>query len=141
MLKIMRFIQKTINTRVTPLAYLFALWQVNFGLNMFFADRRGGDATVLSQIEPLVPSEYWGLALGLIALVLILGMIMKSERLVQVTAFGGFSLWVMAGIAYALEGYIWLHTIGAVIMVLMFGYYFLAAGLDQLWDYAPNRLE
>ena len=140
-MNLMKFIQRTVNTRITPLAYLFALWQMNFGFNIWMADAHGGDATVLSQIEPLIPSEYWGAILCMVGVVLILTMLWKSTFGVQLASFVGFILWVMAGISYMLEGYIWLHGIGSIIMVLMFGYYFLAAGLEQLWDYTPERLE
>lgn len=140
-MRIMRFIQRTINTRITPLAYLFAVWMANFGINIWWSDRKGGGVTLLSQIDALIPSEIWGLALGLAALVLIVGMLMKHKIAVQISAFAGFILWAMAGISYVLQGYIVLHGVGAVLLMLMWGYYFLAAGLDQLWDYSPERLE
>lgn len=136
---LMNFIQRTINTRVTALAYLFCAWQFNFGLNQFVQDRKGGSTTVLSQIEALIPSEWWGLGLVIASIALVVGMLLKRVRTVQVSSFAGFSLWIMAAISYGLNGYVWLHVPGAILLTLMFGYFFLSAGLDQLWDYTPER--
>jgi hypothetical protein len=70
---------------------------------------------------------------------LVIGMLLQRVRTIQVSSFVGFSAWIMAAISYALNGYVWLHAPSAIIVALMFGYFFLAAGLDQLWDYSPDR--
>lgn len=135
----MNWIRSTVDTHITPLAYLFCAWQAVFGFNQYWSDRRGAGATVLSQIDPLVPSEWWGLAIGVACVMLVIGMLLQRVRTIQFASFAGFIAWIMAGIAYALNGYVWLHAPSAFIVALMFGYFFLAAGLDQLWDYSPDR--
>ena len=134
----MNWISRTINTHITPLAYLFAAWQAVFGFNHFVEEKFGAGATVLSKIEPLVPSQWWGLAIGIACVILVIGMLTQHVFAVQFAALVGFSAWVMAAISYALNGYVWLHAPSAIIVALMFGYFFLAAGLDQLWDYSPD---
>ena len=135
----MRAIQHTIDTHITPLAYLFAAWQAVFGFNQWNEDRRGAGATIISQIDPLVPSEWWGLAIGLAAVMLVIGMLIQRVRTIQIASFVGFCAWIMAALAYGLNGYLWLHMPTAIIWALMWGYFFLAAGLEQLWDYSPDR--
>jgi hypothetical protein len=134
----MNWIRRTVDTHITPLAYLFALWQGIVGFNHFVEEKFGAGATVLSRIDPLIPSQWWGLTIGISCIVLIIGMLWQHVLAIQLSAFTGFILWVMAGISYALNGYIWLHASTAFVLALMFGYFFLAAGLDQLWDYSPD---
>jgi hypothetical protein len=138
MLRVINWISKTIDTHITPLAYLFCAWQAVYGFNHFTEDKYGAGATVLSKIEPLIPSEWWGLVIGIVSVLLVIGMLSQHIPTVQFSSIIGFSAWIMAAISYALHGYIWLHAPTAVIIALMFGYFFLAAGLDQLWDYSPD---
>lgn len=136
---VMNIIQRTINTHVTPLGYLFAVWQTVFGVNHLLLDDKGGARTVLSEIDPLMPTEIWGLILVVASVSLIIGMLCEKISVVQVSAFAGFALWVMAMLSYVLNGFIWLHAPSAALQAMMFGYFFLAAGINQLWDYAPER--
>lgn len=137
--RLLMFVQRTLTTRVTPLAYLFVLYDFFYGLGLALTTgTKGAGAEVLANIEPLITSEVWGLGLLACCVVVFSGMLTKVPEIVELGAFLGFALWVMATIAYCASGYIWIHAPMALIQTLIFGYLFLAASLDRLWDWTPD---
>ena len=139
MTRAFKIIQLTTTTQITPLAYLFALLQLVYGANQLFPDEHGGGITLLSVIDPLVPAPWWGLAMCFACVSMIVGMLIENVNTIKVGSIIGFCCWIMAAISYGTHGYIWLHVPTALILALMFGYFYLAAGLHQLWNYTPKR--
>lgn len=136
--RIGNFIYKTLNTRITPLAYLFAatglVWGVAF---TYFQDAPGVRNTILFKYDALVGVNVWGIWMCAASIFLLVGMFVKNHIYVQIGASGGFMGWLFAAILYLREGYYWLLTPLAILNVLMYGYYYLSAALGTLWDYSP----
>ena len=137
--RLLEFIQRTLSTRITPIAYLFIVYDFFYALGLALpTGDKGAGAEVLSKIEPLIGSEIWGLALLFCCVLIFVGMLTKTPQFIDFGAFFGFGLWTMAAIAYLLSGYIWIHLPMALLQILIFGYYFLATSLGRLWDWIPD---
>lgn len=136
--KIINFINKTLSTRITPLAYVYALQGLVFGVAFtFFQAQPGVQNTILFKQGALIGISAWGLTALIASAVLIFGMLSKSKFPVQIGALGMFMAWIFAGIVYFQGGYVWFLLPLAILNVLCYGYYYLAAALNQLWDYTP----
>lgn len=135
--KLRQFIDRTLNGRITPLAYLVALHSCIFGGSfVFFSGSPSVQATLLYKAGALVGIPVWGWLTFVAALVLIVGMFIKRTETVQAGAFGLFIAWIFGTITYG-QNELWLQMILAIITTLYFGYHFLAASLGRLWDYSP----
>ena len=135
--KIINFIDATLNTRITPLAYLVALHSFVLGVAfVFFGHAESVQATLLYQNGALIGIPVWGVLTRAGAGILILGMALKLAGMVSVGSIAVFMAWVFATITYA-QNENWLQMLLAIVLVLCFGYHFLANSLGRLWDYSP----
>lgn len=135
------FIDRTLDTRTTPLAYIYGVKSVIMGISYgFLAGVSGGvQNTILYKEGALVGHNLWGI-LGLVGgLLLIAGMLMRVPVMVRTSSFLLFTTWVFAAIVYGMSGF-WLFLFPlALIEMLACGYLYLATGRGRLWDYTPAR--
>lgn len=135
--KFIGFIDSTLNTRITPLAYLIAIHSFILGASfVFFGWESSVQASLLYQNGALFGAPIWGLLTMISTGVLIVGMFLKDASLTKLGAMGAFASWIFAAITYA-QGELWLQMILALVLMLCFGYHFLASSLGRLWDYRP----
>lgn len=138
--RVRKFIDRTLDTRITPLAYLIAGAGIVRGIAYtFFQTAEGVSNTVLSQIGPIIPLTVWGVIVFASSLVLMYGLITKDAGSIMVGSMGMFLTWVLTAITYMLNGYLIFLFPTAVIYSLIYGYFFLSASLGRLWDYTPLR--
>jgi uncharacterized membrane protein len=137
-----KFIDMTLNTRITPIAYLIAALGIIRGLAYtVFQNAEGVTNTILYKVGPIIPLTLWGAIVLASSIILLYGMVSKTTELVQAGAMGMFLTWVLTAITYGVNGYIPYLMPTAVVYALIYGYFFLAASLGRLWDYTPNREE
>lgn len=137
--KIVRLIDRTLTTRITPLAYVYALTGLVWGYAFIFIDEFKASSTVLAQGGALIGVELWG-ALVLSATILLLyGMFMKIRVLVMIASFALVLAWAMAGAVYLTGAEYFFRLPLAIINALCYGYIYLASSLGRLWDYTPDR--
>lgn len=135
--KFISFIDKTLNTRITPLAYLIAIHSLIFGGSfVFLSGEQSVRATLLYQTGVIGGIQMWGMLVLVSAVLTIYGMARRVVNLTQLGATGLFMGWLFASITYG-QNELWLQMILAGVLMLCFGYHFLAAGLGRLWDYTP----
>lgn len=135
--KLLALIDKSLNTRITPLAYLVALHSLVFGASFVFLSWTNTvQATTLYQSGIFIGLPLWGLLTMIGAGTLIFGMLRKATSLVNTGAIVVFMAWIFATITYA-QHHLWLQMVLSLITMLYFGYHFLASSLGRLWDYTP----
>lgn len=140
--RLIAFIDKTLDTRVTPLAYVFALTGIVWGGTFtFLSSNAGVTSTVLYQSGALVGVSLWGLSVLLASLVLLAGLMTHSVKIVMIAAFVLFLAWSAGAISYAAAGEWVLRFPLAILNILCYGYYYLAASIGRLWDYTPDDKE
>jgi hypothetical protein len=138
--KLVDLIDRSLNTRITPLAYLFALLSIVRGMGYtFFQTSEGVSSTVLFKIGPVIPPTAFGVLILSTAIILLGGMVIKSSVLVMAGSLGLFLSWVFTATAYFSNGYYFFLLPTAILQALAFGYFYLAASLGRLWDYTPYR--
>jgi hypothetical protein len=119
------------------LAYLFTIHSLIFGVAfLVFDDAKSVRATLLYQSGALVGVPAWGVLVTLAASVLLYGLIRLNKSLVIPGGIGMFMAWIFATITYFMNGN-GLQGILAIVLVLMFGYFVVAATMDRLWHYTP----
>lgn len=134
-----RLLDKTLNTSVTPLAYLVACQSLAFGLSFALFDEWASVRnSILYPYGIWIGVPLWGWVLTVSSAALIIGLWWKNTGAVALTGFLLFSAWVFAAIAYA-QNDAWFQAILASINILYAGYFFLASNLERLWDYTPSR--
>ena len=136
-------IDRTLDTRITPLAYLYGVKSVSTGMAYaLLSDYSDGvQNTILYKEGALVGVSVWGFLVLIGGVVLLLGLLNQHVRMVHVASLTMFMAWAFAAIVYALGGY-WLFLFPlAVIELLSCGYLYLSAGLGRLWDYTPSSKE
>src|SRR5690242_2778264 len=85
--KIITIIDKTLDTRVTPLAYVFALTGVVWGATFtFLSSNAGVTSTILYQNGALIGVSFWGLAVFISSVTLLYGLSIRSKKMVTVCA-------------------------------------------------------
>lgn len=135
--KIIAFIDRTLNTRITPLAYLVAVHSMLFGGAFVFLNNEASvRASLLFKAGVIDNVPLWGAIVFVSAVVLILGMAAKSVPPIQWGALGLFMGWLFAAITYA-QNDLWFQMVLTIVTMLYFGYHFLASSLGRLWDYTP----
>lgn len=135
--KLLSLIDKSLNTRITPLAYLVALHSFVFGASFVFLSWSDTvQATTLYQSGIFIGLPFWGLLTMIGAGILIFGMLRKKFSWVNTGALAVFMAWVFATTTYA-QHHLWLQMVLSLITMLYFGYHFLANSLGRLWDYTP----
>ena len=136
---IARFIDRTLNTSATPLAYLVALQSLVFGLSFaLFEEWASVKDSILYPYGIWIGVPLWGWVLVVSAIGAILGLAYKNRGAVEVAGFLLFSAWTFATIAYV-QNDAWFQACLASINILYAGYFFLASSLRRLWDYTPER--
>ena len=139
--KAIDFIDWTLKTPITPLAYLVTLHSLIFGASfIFFGGTTSVQASVLYQIGALIGVQAWGLLAVVGAGICLYGLIRKNTWTVNIGSFMMFTVWLFAAIAYFLSGF-GLQGILALITMNYFGYFNLAASMGRLWDYTPAQYE
>ena len=135
-----KFIVITLDTRITPLAYLFATLGLIRGLAYtVFQSSAGVQASTLVQIGTIIPLTLWGLIVLGSSVVLLYGLVFKVKEMVMAGAMGMFLTQVLTSITYFFNGYLEFMFPTAIVFALCYGYYFLAAGTERLWDYSPRE--
>jgi hypothetical protein len=135
--KFLSLIDRTLNTRITPLAYLVTIYSFIFGGSFVFLDSLTSvRVTLLYRYDALIGAPVWGMFVFVASAVLLAGLLIKRVSLVQAGALGLFCGWLFAAITYA-QNDLWLQMVLAIVFMLCFGYHFLASSLGRLWDYTP----
>lgn len=135
------FIDRTLDTRITPLAYIYGVKSVIMGMSYgFLAGVSGGVRnTILYKEGALVGHNLWGILVLVGGLLLIAGMLTKVPVMVRTSSLLLFVTWAFAAIVYGMSGF-WLFLFPlALIEMLACGYLYLATGRGRLWDYTPTR--
>lgn len=135
--KFIAFIDKTLSTNVTPLAYLVTVHSLLFGASfIFLGGTTSVQASILFQIGVLFGVTFWGGFVFVACILLLIGMGLKNKSLVSVGSFAMFLLWIFALVAYFASGF-WFQGVLAFFTVNYFGYLNLASFMNRLWNYAP----
>lgn len=134
--KFMGLLDRLVDTRVTPLAYLVLFHNLIFALGFVVFERGGVNETVLARLGIPFGVVVWGTALLVSVVIIWSGLWWRAQKVVMVGAMLGFSVWLGAVITYFWGGRHFQGALG-VLTALQYAYFFLAAGLDRLWDYTP----
>lgn len=139
--RLYRFIDSTLDTDISPLAYLYVVHALVWGVAYSFLDglSSGVQNTVLFKAGVLFGHNFWGLMLLLGGAVLLYGMLRKHCRATQVGSGVLFMAWTFAAITYATNGYWHFLFPLAVVEILSWGYYYLAVSMGRLWNYTPKE--
>lgn len=136
--RIIRFIRRTLTTRVTPLAYLLAIEAIIYGLSFsVFSHTSGASLTVLYKSASFGGTPAWGMILLVAGIVLYAGMVLKNRFMTEMSALVAAMCWIFAGILYFELGLVFQLAV-ALVHLLCFGYCYLASSMNQLWDFAPS---
>lgn len=133
-------IDRTLNTRISPLAYLYVLRAYVTGIAYTFLSSlsNGVQSSVLYKVEVILGHQFWGGMLLVGATFLLLGMWQKQKRPVQIGSSILFMSWAFAAITYAEHGY-WPFLLPlAILEMLSWGYYYLSVSIGRLWNYTPE---
>lgn len=131
-------IRRTLSTRVTPLAYLYSITGMVYGVSFtLFTSSAGVQNTILFKNDALVGATVWGTIALVSSALLMIGLLSRNHIGTQVGSLGMFMCWTFAGIIYATGGYFFLLLPLAVINALAYGYFYLASSINTLWDYTP----
>ena len=138
--KIGDLIDRSLNTKVTPLAYLAVVLGIIRGAAFaFFQTAPGVSSTVTARVGTIVPTTLWGYVVLIFSLVLLVGLLKRSVSLVMAGSLVMALAWGCNMAAYALRGY-WEYLVPyAAVSVLIYGYLFITAPLGRLWDYTPTK--
>lgn len=138
--KIAGFVNKTLSTGVSPLAYLVALYGLIWGLAFtVFSQESTVTTTVLYQQKALFGILSWGFLVLSSSVGLLFGLARESEITTKISAMILAASWASASVVYAMEGEFVLRLPLALIAMFMYGYLYLAASCDRLWINRPNR--
>ena len=139
MKRIRDFIFWTLNTRVSPLAYLAAYSSLAIGFFWtFFRSLPDIQNTLIYKEGLVIGNGTWGIALFLGSLLLVAGLKLKKKSLVRYGAMINFVMWCFAGALYATNEYWYAFIAFALAHILTQGYFFLASSLDSLWNSEYN---
>lgn len=139
--KVYEVVDDSLDSRVTPLAYIYAIKTVLTGayFSLLSEFSEGVQNSILYKEGALVGVDLWGTFMLVGGLGALIGMLTKVSIAVKASALLLFMTWAFAAIEYGLGGYWhWLFPL-AVIELLSCGYLHLAASLGRLWDYTPTR--
>lgn len=141
--KVYEVVNESLDSRVTPLAYMYAIKTVVTGVSFSLLSgfSEGVQNSILYKEGALVGVGLWGILMLVGGLGALIGMLSKVSIAVKASALLLFMTWAFAAIEYGLGGYWdWLFPL-AVIELLSCGYLYLAASLGRLWDYTPSNKE
>jgi len=138
--RIQTLVVKSLNTRVTPLAYAYSLQGIFTGLAFtFFQFSPGVQNTIMFKYGALVGVSIWGIFLLSSTLATFTAMVTKNKYMTMAGAAVAFSCWVMALVLYTINGFVFFLAPLALSHMLCYGYLYLASAMDRLWDYAPPQ--
>lgn len=127
------FLLKTIDTRVTPLAYLAAAQGLIWGMAfVFLHDLDGVQNTILFKQSALIGVSWWGVLSLVASLLMVIGMLCHFTVTTAAGAVGMWVAWVFALVIYV-AGCYWFLAVLAVVNILVYGYIYLSARLGLLW--------
>jgi hypothetical protein len=133
-----RFIDRTLDTAATPLAYLVVAQSVIFGLAFaVFDEETSVNKTILYPYGIWFGVSLWGWAIVVAASMALVGLFYKTRLLVEPSSFVLFGAWLFATIAY-LQNDAWFQAALAAFNILYAGYLFLSSNLGRLWCYTPG---
>jgi len=137
--KAARAIDRVLDARVSPTAYLLPMQSLVFGIA--FALFSGDDsvrASFLFQEAPPFGAPVWGASVTIGIITLLLGMLFKKRPAVYVASLFLFFVWLGAAIEQ-LHDLHWLQFMLTSTQVVTYTYFFFANWTDKLWDYCPTR--
>lgn len=131
-------IDRSLRTPVTPLAYLIVANSLLFGVGtIMFDSSESVRMTVIQKVGIWDGFPVWGWLMVLSSVLLFVGMIDRSVIKTKIGAVLGFFGWTFVFVVYLEFQY--LFQMGLSLMSsLAYGYFFLAASLNRLWDYTPR---
>jgi uncharacterized membrane protein len=136
--KIVDFVDKTLKTKVTPLSYPVALYSLVWGVAfVFFGWESSVQSALLFKIGALIGVPAWGGIVLVGSVALLYGLSKRHVKSVSMGSILLFMAWIFAAIVYVLN-FLWFQAIIAITLVLMYGYFNMAAYMNRLWDYTPN---
>ena len=136
---ILKTVDRSLSGHVTPLVYLLSLQFLIFGVSfVFFSDETTASRTILYPYGMYGGVSAWGVVLIVSSLLTIAGALAKNVLAVSFGGFGLFTSWLFATITYFESQGVFQASL-AIINVLAAGYIFLAANLNRLWNYTPQK--
>lgn len=133
-----RVIDQTLDTAVSPLAYLVVVQSVVFGLAFaVFDEATSVNKTILYPYGIWFGVSLWGWVIVVAASMVLVGLFHKTRLLIEPSSFVLFGAWLFATIAY-LQNDAWFQAALASLNILYAGYLFLSSNLERLWCYAPG---
>ena len=141
--KVYEVVNESLDTRITPLAYLYGIKSVSTGVSYALLSEysEGVQNTILYKEGALVGVSIWGWLVLIGGVILLLGLSLRRTRMVHAASLPMFMAWAFAAIVYAINGH-WIFLFPlAVIELLSCGYLYLSSSLGRLWDYTPSSKE
>jgi ABC-type multidrug transport system fused ATPase/permease subunit len=136
--KIIDFIDNTLKTRVTPLSFPVTLYSLIWGFAfVFFGWETSVQSSLLFKLGALIGVPAWGGIVLIGAAALMYGLIKRHVWSVSAGSILLFMAWIFAMIIYLLNS-LWFQAVISLTLVLMYGYFNIAAHMDRLWDYTPH---
>jgi hypothetical protein len=134
------FIFWTLNTRVSPLAYLAAYSSLAIGFFWtFFRSLPDIQNTLIYKEGLVIGDGIWGVSLFVGSILLACGLKLKKKPLVRWGSMINFVMWCFAAGLYLSHEYWYAFFAFALAHMLTQGYFFLASSLDSLWNNDYNR--
>lgn len=122
MTRLRNFVNHTLDTRVTPLAYVFAAHGLALAIGF----------------QIVLNIGWWVFVVAFATGLLIWGLLNKAKCAIKFASVVMFAAWVFAGVLTLITKDYTLTPL-AFSTVLCYGYYYLAASLGRLWNYTPDR--
>lgn len=115
-------IDHTLDTKITPLAYVFAAHGLALAIGF----------------QIVLNVDWWVFIVAFLTGVLLWGMKNAIAWVIKFASVLLVASWVFAGILTVLTKDYTLTPL-AFTVVICYGYYYLAASLGRLWNYTPER--
>mgnify|MGYP003296121021 CR=1 FL=1 len=140
-LKIVQLMDRALDARVAPSAYLVPLQSLTFGIFFFlFTSEPSVTQSILYMVGPPFGATLWGAGVTVGTLAFMASLWFKQKLLVTIFAMFLFAVWLGAAIAYIRAGFIFQFCL-IFSQVLTYAYFFAANQTNRLWDYAPHKWE
>lgn len=131
--RIVKFVDKSLNTKFNPLVYLFALSSFATGFAFVFLSYLPDvQNTLLYKHGVLFGLTIWGSFLLIGMTMLLTGLFLNWNFFIKLGAFMGFMLWLFGSLTYALNGFYYALIAGGLLHMLAHGYIYLKASQGSL---------
>jgi len=124
--RIVNAVNLSLNTKYSPLVYLFALssWATGFCFTFldFMPDVQN---TLLYKHGIFLGLTLWGGLLFVAMSMLIVGLLGNLQLFIKVGAFIGFVLWLFGSLTYLLNGFYYALVAGGMLHMLALGFIYL----------------